>query len=281
MSPLDYQRDLRIADPNTGFCEAHLTNGLHSIQLPGCESDGEKKTITVRVADTHDDRNIASMLVNRLYSWRGYGDHHQLLASATRTTFAASFDNQMIGTLTLNVDSDAELAADQIFQSEINSFRRVPGAKVCELTKFAFDVSMPSKPLLAALFHLIFIYGQRRFNCTDLFIEVNPRHSRFYEVMLGFRRIGELRTNESVAAPAQLMHLRIADIRSSIDEYAGKIEASGRSLYPYFFSPGEEREIYARLAPESHGVAQPACGVCSPCQIAHVESGGHAALLIA
>jgi len=130
----------------------------------------------------------------------------------------------------------------------LRAFRARPGAKVCELTKFAFDPAVQSKALMATLFHIVFVYGQRTYGCTDLVIEVNPRHVRFYEAMLGFERVGPLRDNESVGAPAQLMWLKVDAIRQHIDRAAAGAEGSkGRSLYPLFFSPADERGIYRRL----------------------------------
>jgi hypothetical protein len=230
-------------------CPSDLGGELHAIKVPGWGPEGSDKTIKVRLANTDGRRNAARMLINKKYAWRGYGDDHQLVFGAARTTFTAYDDDNVIGTLTLAVDSADGLAADTLFADEINTFRSLPGARVCELTKLAFDATVPSKPLLASFFHIIFIYGQRRHNCTDLFIEVNPRHRRFYEAMLGFQRIGGLKLNESVGAPSQLMWLKVADIRTSIDRYAGQgCDATTRSLYPFFFSPREEHGIYARLA---------------------------------
>ena len=205
------------------------------------------RSITVRLADDHSTRNGARMLVNRMYSWRGYGDRHVIPVAPTHETFTASDDEQTVGTITLAIDSPAGLAADKIFRDEIDVFRRVPGAKVCELTKLAFDAEVPSKPLLASLFHIVFIYGQRRHRCTDLFIEVNPRHRRFYEAMLGFQPVGELKTNDSVGAPSQLMWLQVSKIREHIDRHARRSGIVARSLYQFFFSPREEDGIYARL----------------------------------
>ena len=209
-----------------------------------------EREITVRLADDNHGRDSARLLVNRMYSWRGYGDRHVIPSAPTHATFTASDDAQTVGTITLAVDSAAGLAADRIFRDEIDAFRRQPGAKVCELTKLAFDAEVPSKPLLASLFHIVFIYGQRRHRCTDLFIEVNPRHRRFYEAMLGFKAIGELKTNQSVGAPSQLMWLKVANIRQQIDHHASGSGIVARSLYRFFFSPREEDGIYARLAEE-------------------------------
>jgi len=212
--------------------------------------------VIVRLADDYCHRNDANLLLNRMYSWRGYGDHHQIAESPSHTTFTASSNERLLGTITLAVDSANGLAADELFKDVIDEFRAYPGAKVCELTKFAFETTKPSKLMLASLFHLIFIYGQHAFGCTDVFIEVNPRHVRFYEHMLGFKRIGDLKNNTSVAAPAQLMWLSVVYIRSQIDEHAGQgVCALTRSLYAYFFSPREEEGLYTRMvtAPAKQG----------------------------
>lgn len=242
---------------------------LHTIRVPALRSSEQEKTITVRLANSHGHRNAATMLINRMYSWRGYGADHRLSATSSRTTFTAYDEDQVIGTLTLGVDSPDGLAADIIFRDEIDVFRSEPGTKVCELTKLAFDSNVPSKPLLAAFFHIIFIYGQRRHQCTHLFIEVNPRHRRFYQIMLGFQPIGELRMNQDVGAPAQLMMLKIADLRALVDHHAGRSSSTNtRSLYPFFFSPCEEQGIYARLgggvSPREMTYLDPGCW-CTRC----------------
>jgi hypothetical protein len=220
---------------------------LHTIFLPAHAGQGPD-SMTIRLADCDGHRNRANMLLNRMYSWRGYGANHALPCAPNCVTFTATSQDDVIGTLTLNVDSPTGLAADRTFSDEIERFRTAPGAKLCELTKFAFDTSSPARPRLAALFHIIFIYGSMHYDCTDLFLEVNPRHCRFYEAMLGFTRVGAPRTNDSVDAPAQLMWLNVGEIRRRIDRHAGDPRESGRSLYGHFFSAKEEQGIYGRLA---------------------------------
>jgi hypothetical protein len=219
---------------------------LHTINLPAQTGQGQD-SMTVRLADCDGQRSRANMLLNRMYSWRGYGANHKLPSDPNCVTFAATSQDDVIGTLTLTVDSAAGLAADRTFKDEIERFRTAPGARLCELTKFAFDTSSPARPRLAALFHIIFIYGSMHYDCTDLFIEVNPRHRRFYEIMLGFTCVGPAKTNVSVNAPALLMWLNVGAIRQYIDKYAGNGREAGRSLYAHFFSPGEEEGIYGRL----------------------------------
>lgn len=216
------------------------------IPLPGRTHEGRDVTIDIVTSSQH--RQMACDLINRRYSWRGYGDEHQLISRPTHTTFTVSAGDEVIGTVTLAVDSERGLSADALFRPEIDEYRRAENGMVCELTKLAFDAKAESKHLLAALFHVVFIYGVWKHKGTDLFIEVNPRHRRFYEAMLGFSRIGDLRMNESVQAPSQLMWLRVADIRKKIDQFAGKSDAADcRSLYPFFLTSLEEATACIQL----------------------------------
>ena len=240
----------RDSSPGRASEQVRAGAQLHTIQLPSTPGQAPD-SMTIRLADCDGQRSRANMLLDRMYSWRGYGTGHRLPSAPNCVTFTATSGEDVIGTLTLTVDSHAGLAADETFAEEMATFRSSPGAKLCELTKFAFDTSSPARPRLAALFHIIFIYGSMHYACTDLFIEVNPRHARFYEAMLGFTRVGEPKTNRKVDAPSQLMWLNVGAIRRKIDESAGRADAA-RSLYAHFFSRKEEDGIYGRLA----GLAQ-------------------------
>lgn len=207
-----------------------------------------QKDFRIRLADTESGRNSASLLINKMYSWRGYGDKHQVKDGPSRITLTAWNKERVVGTVTLSIDSDEGLLADEIFKPEIDAHRR-RGAVVCELTKLAFDPEVRSKFVMASLFHILFIYGRRIHGCTDVFIEVNPRHRRFYESMLGFKRQCETRVNPRVNAPAHLLWLSIDYVEQQIMLYGGTSDNAEvtRSLYPYFFSPREEDGIYGRL----------------------------------
>jgi len=202
---------------------------------------------TIKVAKCEDDLAAAEEIINRLYSWRGYGAQHTLAKHDSRTTFVASQGHDPLGTITLCVDSDMGLGVDVCFPDELDALRQA-GASVCELTKFAFDPSAQSKPLLAVLFHAIFTYGMHHYSCTDLLIEVNPRHVRFYEAALGFRRLGSLRTNTAVNAPSQLMQLPVSEIEQNIERFAGEDAASNHSLYRHFLGREDARTLQSRIA---------------------------------
>jgi hypothetical protein len=210
-------------------------------------SSGEAE-LEIYWVQSEDLHSSACGLINKRYAWRGYGDSHVVKRSSAHTTFSAVVNDAVVGTVTLAVDSDTGLAADAVFKQELDSYRSAPRAYVCELTKLAADSDLQSPAILAALFHVILLYGQLKYSCTDLFIEVNPRHRRFYEAMLGFERIGDVKTNDSVDAPAQLMHLAVDRIRPMIEAYRdADPAASTRSLYPHFLPQRDEEMVLLRL----------------------------------
>jgi len=204
----------------------------------------------IRLTDTADGRNSASMLINKMYAWRGYAGTHQFNDDPNRITLTATDKGDVVGTLTIGIDSPIGLMADPIFKEEIDVHRK-RGARLCEFTKFAFDPSVRSKTSLANLFHLAVIYARDIHDCTDIMIEVNPRHRRFYERMLGFEQEGQLKINPRVDAPAYLLRVNLDFVTEQIQKYGGTFDTDGatteRSLYPYFFSPREERGIVNRL----------------------------------
>lgn len=202
----------------------------------------------IRLTDTAEGRNSASLLINKMYSWRGYAGTHHFSDDPNRITLTATDKGEVVGTLTLGIDSEIGMMADQVFKEDLD-VRRRSGARLCEFTKLAFDPAVRSKTALANLFHLAVIYARDIHQCTDIVIEVNPRHRRFYEYMLGFKRMGEMRMNTRVNAPAYLLSINLAYVSEQILKHGGTFSTAvnERSFYPYFFSPREEQGIIHRL----------------------------------
>lgn len=225
-----------------GACEDLISSDTDEVLF-------ERSDFYVRLADTRGRRNKSSVLINRLYSWRGYkgtvqGESFQ---DVNRITLQACHADSVFGTLTVAFDSDAGLAADALYRTEIDAYRS-SGAKVCELTRLAVDPQNGSKDVLGALFHLAYIYGGLLRGTTDVFIEVNPRHVSFYKRMLDFEEAGECKLCERVDAPAVLLHLEVAYVADQVVRYGGHRGKGKRSLYPYFFSKQEEEGLARRIA---------------------------------
>ena len=184
-----------------------------------------------------------------MYATRGYRTASATEPdSGTRKTFLASDLTVAVGTITIGLDSADGLRVDELFSDEVDHIRR-SGQGVCEFTKLAMDRRARSPRLLACLFHVAYLYAYRIKGLRHLLIEVNPRHVRYYEAMLGFEVVGPVRHNAHVNAPAVLLSLDLRYAEHQILAFGGRplFAASERSAYPYFFGPAEEGRITDRL----------------------------------
>lgn len=225
------------------------------VELPS--ESAQQRIFKIRAAETTRERRSASALLSRMYATRGYqstqlGDEE----SAHTKTFLASDHNAAIGTLTIGVDSPAGLKVDELFPNEVGRFRDAD-LRVCEFTKLAMDRRARSPRLLASMFHVAYIYAHRVKELTHLLIEVNPRHVRYYETMLGFEVIAAARHNPRVNAPAVLLSLDLCHAEKQIGLFGGRPEmcAVERSAYPHFFSAKDEAGIAGRLRRSDEDIA--------------------------
>lgn len=237
--------------------QKYIVESLSHHYLPRCgftharrlNVRGHWNVVEYSVLEDAGGYGAAGDLVNNRYRSRGYGDLHAIPSDAHHATFVAEVDDRVVGTITLAVDSDDGLAIDDTFPEAVGAYREKPGARICELTRLAFDESIRCPEVMAGLFHMAYIYGTSTSDCTDLLIEVNPRHVQFYKRMLGFETIGGLEVNRSVMAPSQLMGVSVAAIRENIRQRAAS-EGQGRSLYSHFFCEDDERQIRRSLTTE-------------------------------
>lgn len=206
-----------------------------------------RQEFKVRLAHNEDRRKLASLLVEKMYSWRGY-EANPLNRDPNKITLVAHQEDKVAGTVTLGLDSPVGLVVDELYKAEIDKLR-AQGRKVAELTKLAVDESSASKSVLAALSHIAFIYAFHIHKYTDFVIEVNPRHVFFYKRMLGYNQIGEEKMCPRVGAPAVLLHIDLDYIDRKTAELGGKLPPppGEKSLYPYGFSKEDELGIAKRL----------------------------------
>jgi hypothetical protein len=250
----DYQETNAHLEPEQSSQDAR--HEVHIRQMRVAKPDGteaqelevDERTFQIQLANTETERSDASSLIHRMYASRGYTVKNPLQNNPHRVTITISEDELVIGTITLGIDSSVGILADEVFKDEVDAYR-ARGRKVCELTKLAFDPSTRSKVALASLFHIIFVYLRRVLECTDIFIEVNPRHRRFYERMLGFKKLGPKKINPRVNAPAYLLCAETDDIKEQIQKFGGTYmhNSTEKSLYPYFFCPISEKQNMAAI----------------------------------
>ena len=203
----------------------------------------------IKTAEAEERRGMVNSLLKNRYGWRGYKevrlptDH-----SVHKFTLMAIEAGNTIGTITVSLDGPQRLSADEAFSDEVRALR-VQGRTLCEFTKLAVDPTVGTKRVLAALFHVAYIVAHRIRGHDTLLIEVNPRHVRYYERMLGFKILANERMNTSVNAPAVLLTVDFAYVMQQIGQLGGHPErmATDRSLYSAFMSLSEEAGILSRM----------------------------------
>jgi hypothetical protein len=217
----------------------------------------DPRAFRIRVARSRDSQEHAGSLVKRRYASRGYQVSKARL-DPNLFTFVAYDKGDLVGTVSLRLDSPAGLAADGLYKGEIDALRR-PHSLICEFTRLAIDVNSGSKSVLASLFHTAYLFAHRVRHCDAAVIEVNPRHVVFYQRALAFEVMGPERLSPRVNAPAVLLCIHFQTIAEGVAKYAGRTELarSTHLLFPYGFSAKDEEGILGRLRAfsESHADA--------------------------
>jgi len=235
------ETDLYATNPN--WFRSVFDSGMQEVE-------GAKRSFVIRAADSAGRRSSAAMLVNKMYTWRGYGDGHTIEDHPDQMALVATDyrEGSAIGTLTVSLDGPRRLLADRMYPVEVQGLRD-SGAVLCEIVKFAVDRSVRQKTLLTALFHVAFIYAYFLAKRTDLVIEVTPQHALFYRHMLHFEQVGEEKLNTRVNTRGVLLRLNLEHAAEQIRRFGGQGEASEeRSLYPYAFSEREQQGVVDRLS---------------------------------
>ena len=203
----------------------------------------------IKTAEAEVRRGMVNRLLKTRYGWRGYTEVRLPTdRSVQKFTLMAVEEDTTIGTITVSMDGPQRLSVDDTFPEEVQALR-AQGRKLCEFTKLAVDPTVGTKRVLAALFHVAYIVAHRIRHHDTLLIEVNPRHVRYYQRMLGFKALGGERLNRSVNAPAVLLTVDFSYVMGEIGRLAGHPErmSTDRSLYSAFMSLREEAAILSRM----------------------------------
>lgn len=161
------------------------------------------------IAVRPDQMRAAQELIGRRYAWRGYQSHQSAEPGAEhdlRVVLLAQRAGRLMATLTVAPDTPNGLLAEQTYGDVIQKMRR-QGHRLGELAKLAIEVGADWKPALDALVQTAYLITRVVHALTDVVIEINPRHSRFYQRIFGFTVAGEERLCERVGAPSVLLRL--------------------------------------------------------------------------
>jgi GNAT superfamily N-acetyltransferase len=99
-------------------------------------------------------------------------------------------NKQVVGTLTLVLDSSLGLPVEQVCGTEIQEMRD-QGAKLAEVIALAIDPQFRRHNVMMFLYKIMFEYARLK-GVTDICCAVTKRHIEFYRDILLFRPLGQL-----------------------------------------------------------------------------------------
>ena len=163
------------------------------------------------IAVRSDQVRAAEELVCRRYSWRGYRIGVEASSAApsedgSRVVLLAQNAGQLQGTLTVRRDTPRGLLAENAYSDEVQEMRST-GRRLGELVQLAIEEGADWRGALDALVQSAYLVTRVIQGLTDVVIEVNPRHVRFYERVFGFVVAAAERFCERAAAPCVLLSL--------------------------------------------------------------------------
>ena len=208
------------------------SRGLQATGIGDAESDAlDRPRVITAIASTASQLAEAAALVESRYAWRGYFVATDGAAALPGVTLIATEGARTMGTLTLRVDGPAGLAADESYREAIDAVRHA-GRRVCEVTRLAIDAAADSRPTLGALIGLAYEVGTMLHGVSDVFVEVNPRHARFYQHTFGFDTAGGRQICPRVRAPAVLLRLQVERLEAKLGELGALARSFARPMEP-------------------------------------------------
>jgi hypothetical protein len=215
--------------------------GSHHFSYP-------KAQFKVALLRGHALSRPASHLVDNAYTRLGYvlspevcTDHDPDVGA----TLEAISDGRMLGTLSVNLNGERTLKAESLYPEEIAPYRS--SERVCEFTRLALDTDIAGREVLCSLFYVAYVYAHLVHRAKHLFVEVNPRHSTFYQRMLGFEQLGTEKLCPRVGAPAVLLHLDLGFTCEQIARARSGLQVTSTTLYRYAPPAAEEDLLLERI----------------------------------
>jgi hypothetical protein len=218
----------------------------------------DREKFRVLIASNRQTRERAYRLAYNVYRSKGYVPHDDrgmIVAEydarpETVTVLVEDEQGCAAGTVTLVFDAGNSLPCDEIFAPEVSALR-LHGRRLLEVTRLAIDPAHAhSKTLLTLLCNAPFAYGLRVGGCTDLVIEVNPRHVAYYRRLLKFEILaGERACPRVQGAPAVLLRMDLGRYVAEMRRIGGTgANCAERSLFPYFYAGAQEWEFARFMA---------------------------------
>lgn len=205
---------------------------------------------SVHIASTVGEYIQAAALVHDSYVARGIMQSHgsgvrmtHYLALPSTTVFVAVVQGQVVGTVSLVVDSGSGLPMEKIYGKEVQAIR-VQGRVVAEVGALSLSPAHRRVGLTFLLYKALYQCAAKLLGVDDLVIAVHPKAEDIYRANLLFERLGPVKNYPDLerSALAVGLHLRL---RESVDTFTRAFghlpQAKSNPLYMYL---REEAQIH-------------------------------------
>ena len=195
----------RVLDESISWLDSLLNEDMAATEVRARATERVRATVALR----REQVQAAEDLVRRRYAWRGYGLAWESRAmAAPLVTLLAQSGKSILGTLTVRPSGTTALFAEHSYGAEIADLRR-GGRRVGELIRLAIEEGSDWRAALDSLVRSAYVVTRFMHALTDVVIEVNPRHVRFYERVFGFAAAAAQSFCLRVGAPSVLMLLEL------------------------------------------------------------------------
>jgi hypothetical protein len=170
--------------------------------LKRCRLFSENDPVTVKQAETQEELEAAYRLVHQSYVEAGYMDPHpsglrvrafEVLPQTA--TFIAVENGEVIGTISLIVDSPLGLPMEESYREEVNALR-AQGRKIAEVSSLAVAKGSRNLGIFVRLCKYMTLFAIS-VGVEDLCIAISPEHAPFFKEVYLFETMGEVRSYSS------------------------------------------------------------------------------------
>lgn len=170
--------------------------------------------LEVSVAETPRDYEAAARLVQALYVKRGIATEHPSGArvtphvlAPTTAVFVAKSGGEVVGTISLTLDSELGLPMDKIYRDELAPLR-ARGRRLAEVGALCLAPGHRGTGCMYLLSRIMNDYALRA-GCDDLVIAVHPDVADYYRANMLFEQIGAVKTYPGLEKSALAIAMRL------------------------------------------------------------------------
>ena len=165
---------------------------------------------SIRIARTFEEHADAFSLVHTAYAYLGIEAVRKQVMRTTKqhvlpeaTVFVAYEGENLVGTLTVTLDSPAGLPVEDDYPKEIEDLRR--GSKLVELGSLAVVKRCWGDGVTTLLNIAAFHWSINILGATDCVIGINPKACVWHRAIYGFEMLGAVSQHSNLLAPVQGM----------------------------------------------------------------------------